>query len=254
MKNKVPRVFLAHSSSDHTSVGRIAYDLRRRGIPVWYDEWELKVGDSLHDKIEEGIAGSGYLTVLLSNKSVQSDWVRKELNAALTLELERRDVFVLPALLENCEIPLFLQDKKYADFRTHYSSGLEGLLARLLPEGTLSTMLKGVDSLELELIPAFRNGEKVEDYDLNRVMQAVNSVEIRLGLEPTEFVLMKTGQIVTSDNINQLLAPIERIRREVHLATDWRYHPVSPGVLYTAEHLNEIYGSVNEVTRYILSQ
>jgi len=253
MSLDLPRVFLAHSSADHARAGKIAFDLRRRGIPVWYDEWELKVGDSLHDKIEAGITGSGYLTVLLSSESVLSQWVRKELNAALTLELEKKQVFVLPALLEDCDIPLFLKDKKYADFREQYDTGLHDLLDRLLPRGTVSTMLKSVDALELELIPAFRRGELVKDYDLNRVMQAVNSLEARLGLPKTEFVLMKKGQIVSASDINQLLQPIERIRRHVGLDVSWRYHPVAPLQMYTAEHLNELYGTVNEVIRYFLS-
>ncbi len=50
MRTELPAVFLAHSFEDHQKVGKIAYDLRKRGIEVWFDEWELKVGDSLHDK------------------------------------------------------------------------------------------------------------------------------------------------------------------------------------------------------------
>lgn len=254
MSQGIPQVFLAHSSADHVRTGRIAYDLRRRGIPVWYDEWELKVGDSLHDKIEAGINGSGYLTILLSEESVRSQWVRKELNAALTIELEKKQVFVLPALLEDCDVPLFLKDKKYADFRTEHETGLRGLLDKLLPKGTISTMLRSVEALELELIPAFRQGELVKVYDLNRVMQAINSLEGRLGIPRTEFVLMKRGQIVSAANINQLLEPIELVRRHLGLDVSWRHHPVSPPQMYTVEHLNELYGSVNEVIRYFVSR
>jgi hypothetical protein len=214
----------------------------------------VKVGDSLHDRIEAGIRGSGFLTVLLSQESVRSQWVRKELNAALALELKKKQVFVLPALLEDCEIPLFLIDKKYADFRAEYDTGLHGLLDTILPEGIVSTMLRSVDSLELELIPAFRHGELVKDYDLNRVMQAVNSLEGRLGLPKTEFRLLRKGQIVGASDINRFLQPIERIRHHLGLDVVWRYHPVSAGEMYTAEHLNELYGSVNEVIRYLVFQ
>ncbi len=77
MANRLNSLFLAHSSADNALVGRIAYELRKRGLPVWFDEWELKVGDSLHGKIEAGIESSGYLVIALSNHSIKSDWVRR---------------------------------------------------------------------------------------------------------------------------------------------------------------------------------
>ena len=47
---------------------------------------------------------------------MRSSWVEKELNAALAIELERKDVFVLPLVIDDCDIPVFLKDKLYADF------------------------------------------------------------------------------------------------------------------------------------------
>jgi hypothetical protein len=88
----------------------------------------LQVGDSLSSKISEAISGSGWLVVVLSTNSIKSDWVRKELNAALALELQRRNVFVLPVLIETCDIPLFLLDKVFADFRNSYENGFDSLL------------------------------------------------------------------------------------------------------------------------------
>lgn len=105
--------------------------MRANNVPVWYDKWELKVGDSLQRKIADGIQGSAWLAVILSQNSIGSSWVEKELNAGLALELERNDVFVLPILIEDCTVPLFLKDKLYADFRRSYRVGLDGLLARV---------------------------------------------------------------------------------------------------------------------------
>jgi hypothetical protein len=75
------------------------------------------------------------LAVVLSPRSIQSMWVRRELNAALAEELQKRGVFVLPILLEDCEIPLFLRDKLYADFRYQYSDGLDAILRTVAPGG-----------------------------------------------------------------------------------------------------------------------
>lgn len=100
-------------------------------IEVWYDQWEIKVGDSLRTKIAAGIEENDYLAVVLSEASIGSDWVQIELNAALAKELRERRVVVLPVLIQDCSIPTFLQDKKWADFRSNYGTGLEALLAVL---------------------------------------------------------------------------------------------------------------------------
>jgi hypothetical protein len=127
-----PSVFLSHSSKDKSFVSRLATDLKSRGVPVWFDQWELRVGDSLTEKIEQGINQSGWLAVVLSKNSASSDWVQKELRAAQARELQDKNVFVLPIIIDDCEIPLFLLDKLYADFRTSYEHGLEALLKRVL--------------------------------------------------------------------------------------------------------------------------
>lgn len=126
-------VFLSYSHKDRPTVARIASDLHALDVPVWWDKWELKVGDSLTQKIEQGIDGAGYLCVVLSQASVQSDWVKRELTAGYVRELEGKSVFVLPLLLEPCQIPLFLRDKVYADFSSSYEAGFATLIERVAP-------------------------------------------------------------------------------------------------------------------------
>ncbi len=127
-----PTVFLSHSSKDKAFVSRLATDLKSRGVPVWFDQWELKIGDSLTEMIEKGIDASGWLAVVLSKGSASSNWVQKELRAAQARELRDRNVFVLPIVIDDCEIPLFLLDKVYADFRKSYEHGLESLVKRVI--------------------------------------------------------------------------------------------------------------------------
>jgi hypothetical protein len=128
----LPRVFLSHTSADKPFVSRLAVDLRGNNVPVWYDRWELKVGDSLLRRIDEGITGSGFLAVVLSENSTKSAWVEKELHAAIAREMDEKRVFVLPLLIDDCRIPTFLREKVYADFRGSYEAGLRSLLDRVL--------------------------------------------------------------------------------------------------------------------------
>ncbi|MBC7816119.1 MAG: toll/interleukin-1 receptor domain-containing protein [Planctomycetaceae bacterium] len=124
------KVFISHSSKDKPFVRRLVGDLKAGSIPIWFDELELKVGDSLRQTIERGIQESSWLLIVLSHNSVASPWIQQELNAAFALELSRQNVFILPAIIDDCEIPLFLRDKVYADFRRSYDQGFRALLDR----------------------------------------------------------------------------------------------------------------------------
>lgn len=86
--NKAPAAFLSHSSEDDKVAGRLAKDLRSSGVEVWYSEWEIKPGDSLRRKIDEGIERASYFLVLLTPKSLRSEWVQTELDAGMVKRIE----------------------------------------------------------------------------------------------------------------------------------------------------------------------
>ncbi len=123
--------FLSHSSKDKPFVRQLAADLTREGISVWLDEQMIRVGDSITDKVSQGLAESDYFLIALSDNAVQSEWVRKELNQALISEIEERKVRILPLKLSSCDIPALIRDKKYADFTKHYRAGLNELVAAM---------------------------------------------------------------------------------------------------------------------------
>jgi 5'-deoxynucleotidase YfbR-like HD superfamily hydrolase len=125
------QIFLSHSRKDRQVVQRLENDLRAAGFEVWMDSSEISVGQSISKKIQEGLKESEYLGIWLTVNSVGAGWVEQEWLAKLHLEIHDRQVMVLPLLAEDIEIPLLLRDKKYADFRTDYNSGLNQLLSVL---------------------------------------------------------------------------------------------------------------------------
>lgn len=133
MKNNAPSVFLSHSHADKEFAHRLAEDLRSAGAEVWIDEAEIRLGDSLIQKISEAIDSVDYLAVVLSPTSVGSEWVRREVEIALNEEIAGQRVKVLPLLLATCEIPKFLIGRLYADFTgpDSYQNGVNMVLARL---------------------------------------------------------------------------------------------------------------------------
>lgn len=75
--------------------------------------------------IEEGLEASDFLIIILSKNSVNSSWVRKELNAFLCDEISSENVKVLLALIDDCCIPIFLIQKNLCVPFMKYISCLE---------------------------------------------------------------------------------------------------------------------------------
>ena len=123
--------FLSHSARDKPFIRQLATDLTKNGITVWLDEQMIKVGESIVERVGQGLAESDYFLIALSDNSVNSEWVQKELNQALLKEIEEKQVKVLPLKLSDCVIPPLIKDKKYADFSSNYRAGLTDLLAAM---------------------------------------------------------------------------------------------------------------------------
>lgn len=124
-------VFISYSSIDKSFVEELSDRLVKNRIGVWLDKWEMKPGDSLIDKIQSGLDDSSYLLVVLSKSYIESEWCKKEQNAGLIKEINSKQVVVIPILLEDCSIPIFLQEKVYADFRTNFDTGFKELFRSL---------------------------------------------------------------------------------------------------------------------------
>jgi len=114
----LPKVFLCHSSSDRTAVHRIAKSLVDKGCRVWLDAWEIRIGDNIVAKINDGLASSDLLAVALSREAINSEWVMNEWTAKFIMAAGTQNVTVLPLLLEDCTIPPLLRPLRYADFRS----------------------------------------------------------------------------------------------------------------------------------------
>ena len=89
-------VFISHASEDNqTVVLPLAVALQRAGLKVWLDGQELHLGDSLSEKIDEGLATSRFGVVILSPSFLAKGWPRRELNGLMAIEESGRKV-ILP--------------------------------------------------------------------------------------------------------------------------------------------------------------
>lgn len=125
-------VFISYSRADLEFVDWLAGTLVARRHHIWLDRWELNIGDSLISRIQTALGDSDAILIVLSKHSVASEWCKKELNSSLMRELEEKRVLVLPCVIDDCNVPLFLKEKLYADFRKSRTDALEQIHDSLL--------------------------------------------------------------------------------------------------------------------------
>jgi hypothetical protein len=90
-------IFISHASEDKDDFVRdLAHALQRRGLEVWYDEFTLRVGDSLRRRIDAGLAGSRFGAVVLSPNFFAKNWPQYELDGLVTREMGGEQQMILP--------------------------------------------------------------------------------------------------------------------------------------------------------------
>lgn len=152
-------VFLSHNSNDKPFVRKLAKDLQEKGHVVWIDEAEINIGDSLVEKIREGLDKVDYVAVVLSSNSINSPWVQRELDISSNREIAEKRVILLPLLIEKVPLPGFLLGKLYGDFTSEelYEESLKGLFR------ALGQVDKHIDANEIERQKLLEELEKVKE-------------------------------------------------------------------------------------------
>ena len=93
--NKEYDVFISHASEDKDSVVRpLAIALKNKGVNVWYDEFELKIGDSLRRKIDHGLSKSKFGIVVISRSFIKKGWTNYELDGLMTKAISGQQILL----------------------------------------------------------------------------------------------------------------------------------------------------------------
>lgn len=115
MSAYVASVFISYSHHDQVLVRAVAERIQSNDFHVWLDEWDLRVGDSLVERISEALNQVDFVVTFISPASVDSQWCQKEVSLAMTGELADKGVKVLPVRIGNVEMPPSLKDKFYLE-------------------------------------------------------------------------------------------------------------------------------------------
>jgi small GTP-binding protein len=126
-------VFISYSSKDKQVVRKLAKRLKKDGLRVWFDDWEIKPGDMIGLKIEQGLEQSRALILAMSRAAFASDWVTMERSTLLFRDPANEQRRFIPLLIENCDIPDIIAQYAYIDWRKPSEKKYEKLIAACLP-------------------------------------------------------------------------------------------------------------------------
>ncbi len=205
------KIFISHSTKDKSFVKKLAIDLLVADFSVWYDDWEMDYGQSLLDKIFEGIDESTYLAIVLTENSVNSDWVKRELNAAIEKENQLKRPFIIPIIASKCQVPLKIADRIYADFSGSYMKELDKLIYRL--KSKLDLKRRQVD-YNKELVPiVFLNGVHLNKAFLEKRIDFIRKHA------PAGFTFKNEQLVIHTDEKydflrNRLIERIENLKKD----------------------------------------
>jgi len=131
--------FISHASEDKDKVVRpLAELLRKMGFYIWYDEFELRIGDSLRQSIDKGLVNSNYGIVILSKSFFAKNWPQYELNGLTAKEIDGKKV-ILPVWHEITKAEILkysppLADKVAADTSRQSIREIAKQIAKVLYE------------------------------------------------------------------------------------------------------------------------
>ena len=91
--------FISHSSVDKIFVERLYADLQANGVRCWYAPEDLKGGEHLDYQIDRAIRTHEKLLLILSESSMKSNWVRKEIKKAIKQEAQTGKRVLFPISL-----------------------------------------------------------------------------------------------------------------------------------------------------------
>jgi hypothetical protein len=96
--------FISYSSKDHDFAEHLHADLQSQHLRVWFAPEDLKIGDRFQERIEESIRLYDKVMIVLSEASVQSRWVEREVNAAREREERENRLVLFPIRIDDAVI------------------------------------------------------------------------------------------------------------------------------------------------------
>ena len=92
--------FISYSSKDDSFAQRLHADLQDNAVRCWFAPVDMKIGDEIRPRIDQSIRMQDKLLVVLSEHSIESDWVEDEVETAIEEESKRKETVLFPIRLD----------------------------------------------------------------------------------------------------------------------------------------------------------
>lgn len=124
------KIFISYASKDFEFVNNLSNALEKEGFDIWKDKDRIEGGDNYIGKIQEGLEESKIVLAVLSESSISSKWVKQEIHSILVEQINQQKS-IIPIILEDCKIPIFLKNIDSIDFRLDNKLAIEKLIKSL---------------------------------------------------------------------------------------------------------------------------
>ncbi len=151
-------VFISHNRADKIEARLLAQALTQQGVNVWFDEWEIRPGDSIAGGIEQGLSDANVFVLVWSAAAAASSWVGTELRAYLHRRVSDHSLRIIPIWLDDTPAPALVAD--YNGFPVSRDLSMEEIateitgnppdreIARVLQERLLHLTRDAIDTFD----------------------------------------------------------------------------------------------------------
>jgi hypothetical protein len=115
------RIFLSHSSKNKEDIEAFIPYLNAKQLPVWYAPLSIEYGDSIVNKVQEGMNNSVGVIFWITKDFIESNWCKKEMNTFLNRHIVKENVLILSIVdssIDEEELPPFISELKYIKMET----------------------------------------------------------------------------------------------------------------------------------------
>lgn len=201
------KVFISHSSKDKRFVRKLKDDLNENSISTWFDEDQLKVGDSLLEKLEDSLEDSTHFMIILSPHSVKSQWVKYELENAIKINQK-----IIPIKYQDCKIPPELKKYLYVDLSNEIVE-IKGDIVEFTTKGyqkQLTKLIKDLRSSKFKLTDKDRTKIQTPVENKNKKLIRVNIEVIGFSVKGKKRFINKLKDKDITTKVPVVLPPIAK--------------------------------------------
>lgn len=154
------RIFISHNAKDKATARLLAGLFADRGVSFWFDEYEIKPGESIIGGIEKGLQECDVFLLMWSAAAKASKWVDTELRAVIRKRVDDTAVRLIPIIIDGTPLPLLVAD--YRGFRLEKADDLGKIVRELCPDEAEIDVVARLRQRFLELVAKqFPEGDEV---------------------------------------------------------------------------------------------